>query len=577
MKRALLILTPILVLFGAWFFFLRGAGDDGEVEYRYAAIEAGELRRSISATGQLVALTKVDVKSKAGGEVVRLAVDEGDFVRQGQLIAVINPEDTRAMYEQAAADLTSAQARATQARDNYQLQVATSRTSIQDAEAALTAARSRLTRTELEYQRQPTMARSALDSAQAQLDSAQQDLERFNNVTAPQRRRDAQAAVTRAESAYRTAEAALKRQEELLGRGYVSQAAVDQARLAQASAVADQDVARQRMSTLDQELRAEQRSLQLAADRARAALEQARAGQSDVAISQQQLQEARTAVRQAEIALQRARDSQRNDSIRQSEIRAAEAATTRSRVSAQNARVQLNSTTVVAPRDGVVTMKYLEEGTIIPPGASMFAQGTSLVEISDVTELYVECAVDEADFANVRPGQPVRILAEAFPGQPFEGVVDRVAPAAVTEQNLTAVKVRVRVLPGAQAKVLPGMNATCEFITMQKPNVLIVPSQAIIREDGKTFVRVRGDDPLKPVMKEIKLGDQGNDGVEVVEGLREGEEVVVAELNLRELREIQQRMLDAQQGGGLAGGAQRPGGRSLGGARSTATTGGAAR
>jgi HlyD family secretion protein len=232
----------------------------------------------------------------------------------------------------------------------------------------------------------------------------------------------------------------------------------------------------------------------------------------------------------------------------------------RSRVSKENAKVQLESTTVVAPRDGVVTLKYLEEGTIIPPGTSTFAQGTSLVQISDITTLFVECAVDEADIASVRKGQAVRVTVEAYPRARIEGVVDRVSPSAITTNNVTAVKVRVKINPGFREPLLPGMNATCEFLTLQKPDVLIVPSQAVKREGGKTIVKVKGPTPGQVVSREVELGDSGNDGYEVISGLKEGEEVVVAEIDLAQLRDIQQRMLDAQQGGGLAGapGPRRP-------------------
>src|SRR5688572_22129841 len=128
---------------GYWWFTRNGDAAEGDIEYRYAKIERGELVRSISATGALVASTMVDIKSKAGGKVVRLAVDEGSIVKRGDLIAEIDPSDTRSVYDQASADLTSAQARAEQAEANFRLQVANSRTSVADAQSALASARVR--------------------------------------------------------------------------------------------------------------------------------------------------------------------------------------------------------------------------------------------------------------------------------------------------------------------------------------------------------------------------------------------------------------------------------------------------
>ncbi|MFQ3587177.1 MAG: efflux RND transporter periplasmic adaptor subunit [Fimbriimonadaceae bacterium] len=559
------VLVAILGV-GVWAIFIRGRDGDDEIQYRFAAVTQGELVRSISATGQVVALTSVDIRSKAGGTVVRLAVDEGSEVRAGDLIAEIDPRDTRAVYDQASADVQTAQARARQAEVNLELQRANSETAVAEAEAALQAARIRLERAELEASRQPTLTQTSIETARANLASAEEDLRRYETVTAPQVRRDAEGAHNRAKTDLATAEAELKRQEELLRMGYVSRAAFERAQASLASASAAYSTATQRMSTLDREISAELQTRRLARDRAASALRQAEANASQDEIAQKNLADARQAVRSAEINLRQARDAARQNAIRQSEFVAAQAGTVRSKVQMENARVQLESTTVLSPRDGVVTRKYIEEGTVIPPGTSTFAQGTSIVQISDVTRLFVECAVDESDVAQVRVGQPVRIITEAFPGVVLAGRVDRVNPAAQTEQNITAVKVRVEVLPGYSVKVLPGMTATCEFITFNKENVVIVPSQAIRNEGGETFVLIKPTDPkAKPTRRVVKTGDRGNDGVEVVEGLKVGEEVVVAEINLRELRELERRMAEAQQGGGLAGGRPAGGGRPGGG------------
>lgn len=559
MKKAIWIAVPVGVLVGAWWMFGRGGNGDQEIEYRYAKVEKGTITRSISATGLIVALTTVDVKSKAGGKVVRLAVDEGSVVKKGDLLAEIDPSDTQASYQQADADLRSAQARAAQAKVNYELTVAQSKTAVSDAQAALDAARSRLAAMELEVKRQPAISSSQLAAAQAAYDSALQALEKYRSVTAPQLRKDSAGSLASSEANLTASRRALERQRELLSLGFTSQAAVEQAEANYQAAEAQHNVAKQRAETLNREIETSLKAQELSVEQARASLTQARANQSQIPISQEDLRQARIAVRQAEINLQKARDAERNNAIRRSEVAAAVASTTRSRVSVENAKVQLDSTTVVAPRDGVVTLKYLEEGTIIPPGTSTFSQGTSLVQLSDVTQLFVECAVDEADIGSVQVNQRVRITAEAFPGQPFEGVVARISPAATTANNITAVKVRVKVLPGAKARVLPGMNANCEFITLEKKNVLIVPSQAVKTRDGKSYVKVKpAKEGLPPLEKDVQVGESGNDGIEVISGLSEGEEVVTAEINLAELRKIQEQMTQAQQGGGLAGGNTGP-------------------
>lgn len=552
--------------------YWRSSGSQGpDVEYRYAKVSTGELVRSISATGQLVALTTVDVKSKAGGKVTKLLVQEGSVVKAGDKIAEIDPSDTKAAYDQAAADVKSAQARVAQAQANAVLDHENVENSIANSRIALETAKSRLKRAEIQAQTQPDLSKSELESALSSLATQKAAMEEFDKVTAPQLRKDAEVGVSRAKAELDAATADLRRQEELLSRGYVSQSAVDKSRSNLASSQASYESARVRYNNIDAQLRTQRQTQLERLKDAESGVTRAKANQSQITISSRSLDEARKAVQQAETDLQRALSAREQGKVRQADVASAEASTVRSRVTLDNAKVQLDSTTVVAPRDGVVTMKYLEEGTIIPPGTSTFSQGTSLVQISDTTSMFVECQVDEADVAQVQEGQSVRITLEAYPGQRVRGVVDRVNPAAATTNNITAVKVRVKITRARpNLRLMPGMTATCEFLTLQKPDVVLVPSQAIQREGEKTYVRMKTNDPLKPQRREVKVGETGNDGVEVLEGLKDGEEVVVAEINLAQMREMQKKMQEAQQGGGLAGGTMPGGNRGSTGGRTGA-------
>jgi HlyD family secretion protein len=558
-KRITLILGALAIGAGAVAFLTTRGGEEAQIEYRYASAETGELMRSISATGQVVALTKVDVKSKAGGIVVRLAVDEGDYVRRGDLIAVIDPADTQAVVEQASADLVSANARAAQADSSYKLQQQLSQTEVADAQSSLESAKIRLQRLELQSKRQPEVSDANVRTAAAAVREAEEAKRRLEEVEIPARRREAQAALNRSKAELDAAEADLRRQQQLLDKGYVAGSVVERARAQTEAARSSHALADQRMRTIEQEIRAAVTTADTTVARANAALRLAEANSSDDQVREIDVAEARQAVRSAEISLRRAKDNLMQIQVRRSEAEAARAATVRNKVTLDNARVQLASTTVVAPRDGVVTMKYLEEGTIIPAGTSTFSQGPSIVELSDTTQLFVECAVDEADIGNVKPGQKVRVSTDAFRGRRLEGVVERINPAAQTEQNITAIKVRVRILPNQAVPIKPGMNATCEFITLDKQDVLLVPSQAIRNENGKTFVRIKTDNPLQPMIREVQVGEEGNEGVEILAGIKAGDEVVVAEIDLVAMRELQKKIQETQEGtGGLAGGGGPP-------------------
>ena len=549
-KIALIIGVLVLIL-GGWAYESRGTEKTTEVEYKYATVAPGELVKSISATGQVVALTAVDVKSKAGGNVVKLAVDEGTIVKKGDLIAVIDPADTKAAYDQADADLTSSNAKTEQASKTYELQRAQSKTEVSDARATLETMKVRLERAGIQYTRQPALSQAAVDTAQANYNAEVANLHRLEQVTIPQMRRDASGGVNQAKAQRAEAVADLARQKNLYAKGYVPGSAVEKADAAAEAAQAAYDTAQQKMTTLESDISSQLQAERLNVARLQTAVQQAKTNATENDVSRTSYQEAQKNIRSAEIALQKALDNEMQIEVRHSDILQARAATVRNKVSLANAKVQLDSTTVLAPRDGVVTLKYLEEGTIIPPGTSTFAQGTSLVQISDVTKLFVDCAVDEADVSNVKVGQSVRIVADAYRGESVPGIVTRVSPAAITANNVTSVKVRVKVLPGAKIQLVPGMNATCEFITMQKTNIIAIPNQAL--QDGDT-VRVKTKDPLKPESRKVVVGDIGNDVVEIKSGLKAGEEVVIAEIDMEELKATQKKMVEAEQGGGLVGG-----------------------
>lgn len=546
----------------AWFFMTQGTQDGQEVEYRYDKVTRGELLLSRTATGVLVPLTTVDVKSKAGGIVERLMVEEGTVVEMGELVASIDPRDTRALFEQAQADATAADARVDAARTSAQLTELNATNAVRDAEVRLKQAEIALARAREENRVQPTLNQAAIANAEAGLVAQQEALSQLKAVAIPQRRRDAETAVRSARTALTNAEANLERQESLYELGYAAKAPVEQAESQVESARANYEVAQQRLQTLEADFAADIRAAETRVTQAQATLRQARANSNQITLSEQDVVAAQRALDLARLSLQRAKDDRLNIQARKIDIRSAAASAVRSKVSVENAQVQLDSTQVLAPRSGVVTLKYLEEGTIIPPGTSTFSEGTSIVQIADVTRMFVECNVDETDISAVREGQAVRIIVEAYPGQIFRGTVRKVFPAAASENSITSVKVRVEVMDLAgidqeSFPLRPGMNASCDFVEFEEADALLVPQQALIREGDKTFVRVKTGETTPPEKREIQIGRTGNEFVEVLSGLEEGVEVVTAEINLGELRERLERIRQREEGGGLSAGGNR--------------------
>ncbi|RYX83107.1 efflux RND transporter periplasmic adaptor subunit [bacterium] len=657
------------------FLVVRRSRSGGEVhpEVQTAKVTRGDVRQTVSASGKLQAFTTVDVKSRAGGTVLQMAVEEGSRVKAGQLICLIDRQDTTAAYQQALADLdsakaslrqaqdsarlqqqttgpaiaqsaegvASAQANLKQARETLALETTTLGPNIQQSQEAVTTARAKLRQAQetLAVQRktsvtaitqardgvaaaeaklqsaqqsakvQPSLSNAAIaqaqagvNSAKANLESAQQNLQLLQSATQPQETASVQATVNSAKSDLAIAQLNLKRQKGLLAKGFVAQNVVDTAQNQVVTAQSALETAQSRLDTIKagQSAQVQQAQAQVESSRgqlaqaqatlntaqanivqndlknqdvisAQASLRQARAVLTDAITNQRQIAvriadvtSAQAAVRQSEAALKNAQANSRQVNVRaatveasQAAVRQAEAALKsaqanvlqnnvkdedvaraqaqldRAQVTARNALANLNQTRVVSPSDGIVLTKYVDKGTIIQSGQSGFSGGTSIVQLADLSRVYVDAQVDEADIAQIKNGQNVSISLDAYPDSTLSGRVRKVFPQAVLESNVTYVHVQVEInTKDVSARLRPAMNATCEFVTSDQKNVLNVPSDAI-KDDGNKSSVTLIKDTQKPLWDEknqqtqsVTVGVRGDEATEIKSGLTTGQTVI---------------------------------------------------
>ena len=121
--------------------------------------------------------------------------------------------------------------------------------------------------------------------------------------------------------------------------------------------------------------------------------------------------------------------------------------------------------------------KYIEQGTIIASGRSSVVQGTNIIQLGDISRMFIICKVDETDIGSIEEGQSVDVKVDAYPNELFEGKVVRVDPQATVDQNVTTIPVKVEI-SDPDVRLKPGMNADCEFITAKRENVIVVPNGA---------------------------------------------------------------------------------------------------
>jgi HlyD family secretion protein len=238
----------------------------------------------------------------------------------------------------------------------------------------------------------------------------------------------------------------------------------------------------------------------------------------------------------------------------------------------------LQKTTNVAPFDGVVTNLPVREGETVVVGIQN-AQGSTLMTIADMSIITAEVKVDETDIVNVKLGQPAEVTIDAIPKKVFHGNVSEIGDNAIvrssgvsTSQQTTASEEAkdfkvVVTLTDAPVDLRPGLSTTAKITTATRTNALAVPIQALTlrtkdqmdqqnNAPGSVHAAApaakeaasknKKDDELqgvfvvrnkKAVFVPVATGITGTTDIEVLDGLKEGDEVITGSYKvLRTLR-----------------------------------------
>jgi HlyD family secretion protein len=260
-------------------------------------------------------------------------------------------------------------------------------------------------------------------------------------------------------------------------------------------------------------------------------LARARVGQAELQaeIARLQYEKMKTGARPEQLEAARAQLAQAQASLARLQPDALTVERTRlqleqARLQLEQARRRLEQATLLAPFDGTVIAVNIEIGQVVGAGVP----GGAIV-LADLSDLYLDLTVDEVDVVRLKEGMPVEITLDALPGRSFRGHIEAIAPAATEAGGAATYRVRV-VLDERDPVLRAGMSANVEIEVERREHVLLVPNAAVRRdrETGRAFVhRVVGD---RAEEVEIRLGAQGETESEVLEGLQEGDRVVLGEV-----------------------------------------------
>lgn len=207
-----------------------------------------------------------------------------------------------------------------------------------------------------------------------------------------------------------------------------------------------------------------------------------------------------------------------------------------SRESVQKAQTNLGYATITSPIDGVVLSKSVEEGQTV---AASFNTPELFNIAQDLTDMRVIADIDEADIGGVNEGQRVSFTVDAFPDDKFEGQVTQVRQQATTTSNVVTYEVVISA-PNKDLKLKPGLTANVTIFTLEKNDVLAVPSKALRFMPNEALLK-KGEQiedieaPLKVWTLEgntfkahkVETGTTNGMLTEITSGISEGTDVLV--------------------------------------------------
>ena len=158
----------------------------------------------------------------------------------------------------------------------------------------------------------------------------------------------------------------------------------------------------------------------------------------------------------------------------------AQASLVRAQTSFELAQLQLMDVSIRAPMDGTIIQKNVEEGVVIQSASQNVSGGTTLFVMADLADMQVRTLVDETDMGMLRAGLAARVTVEAFPDRTFQGVINKIEPQAVVEQNVTMFPVIVSI-DNRAGLLKPGMNAEVVIEIDEARGVLLVQNNAVVQ------------------------------------------------------------------------------------------------
>ena len=537
-------------------------------------VKTGSIKETRVVNGKIEPSKTVRVAAKISGQVSQLNVNMGDYVEKGEILVVFDEDEIKAQVEQAEAALEAAEAnldRLMKGADKEDIKA--SMAGVKQAEASLEMAQAQhamlkegATKEELQQ------ARSSYQQSVASYNGAKESLEVIKEIY--EERTSLKQQLTSAEMQFKSSrkqwESAKNRYEQSKinlkqAENNLEQTEKEYNRMKK---LYEQNVVTEKQFEM---IESQYKNTKLTVDNARSAVESAKIAMEQAEISyngakeshqlseenyndptqlKQQLESARTqlevakankeiakanldkvkkgarveevqrslaSVKQAEAALERAKanHAKLKEGAGAEEIRSSKAQVKQAEVSLRLAQMRLEDTLIESPITGYIAAVNIEEGEMINPGSP-------LLNVVSLNPVYVNTGVSSQVVKNIESGDRVKVDILAYRDKQKKGTIEMISPVISPQTQSFPVKVKVT---NQNNMIKGGMFADIHFTLAQQDNALIVPVNAVVDIDGDPYLYVVKNG--KAVRKEVELGLINNERVEVLDGLKLNEIIVV--------------------------------------------------
>lgn len=201
--------------------------------------------------------------------------------------------------------------------------------------------------------------------------------------------------------------------------------------------------------------------------------------------------------------------------VKQEEVMAATKGLTQAEIDAQIAQMELERTKIRAPYAGIISDVKVSPQENISAGRELFT-------LVDISQIKVQAKVLESEIGKMKVGYEASLRFSAYPGKTFKGHVEAVSPIINPEDRTCAVHIAVE---NPQEEIKPGMHAEVEIAADIYKDRLLVPQEAVLVRGGRKLVFTVEEGLAK--WRYIEVGLENKDYAEILDGVKEGEMVIV--------------------------------------------------